>query len=280
MSVRDPTTDLNAEATDALRALLYRLADDEFVLAERYTEWQIFAPTLESDLAISNIAQDELGHARLWYDLLEALGESEVALIWERPPERWVHSTLVELPFEEGDWADLVVRSYLYDTAERVRLDALAGSAYPPLADRIGKVSSEEEYHRQHAENWLDRLAGQAPGAPHEAHERMQRAVDRLFPYAATIFVPGEHEETIVEYGFRTESIHALRTEWLDIVVPTLEAYGLDVPDPEDGTLPTQVGRNGTHTDAWEDLYDDFTRTYEQLDHPAPVSLRTEEFQS
>ncbi|MFW6449399.1 MAG: Phenylacetic acid catabolic protein, partial [Halobacteriota archaeon] len=50
----------------ALETLMVRLGDDEFVLAERYTEWQVRAPSLESDLALSNIAQDELGHARLW----------------------------------------------------------------------------------------------------------------------------------------------------------------------------------------------------------------------
>ncbi|MFW6449057.1 MAG: Phenylacetic acid catabolic protein, partial [Halobacteriota archaeon] len=62
----------------ALETLCARLADDEFVIAERYTEWQVRAPSLESDLALSNIAQDELGHARLWYDVLDDLGHAEV----------------------------------------------------------------------------------------------------------------------------------------------------------------------------------------------------------
>ena len=75
--------DLSDEEREAVEHLLYRLADDEFVVAERYTEWQVKAPTLESDLALSNIAQDELGHARLWYDLLEDFGYEEADLVWE-----------------------------------------------------------------------------------------------------------------------------------------------------------------------------------------------------
>ncbi|PSP41242.1 phenylacetate-CoA oxygenase subunit PaaI, partial [Halobacteriales archaeon QH_2_66_30] len=61
--------DLDERERTALEHLCKRLGDDEFVLAERYTEWQVRSPSLESDLALSNIAQDELGHARLWYDV-------------------------------------------------------------------------------------------------------------------------------------------------------------------------------------------------------------------
>ncbi len=151
--------DLTPEQQLAVEEQLFRLADDEFVHAERLTEWQIFAPTLESDLALANVAQDEFGHARLWYDLLQELGYSEAECIWEKPPDEWTHSTLVERPFPEGGWGNAVVRGYLYDVAERIRLEALVETSYAPLADRVGKALSEEEYHREHAANWLDRLA-------------------------------------------------------------------------------------------------------------------------
>ncbi|MFU8869884.1 Phenylacetic acid catabolic protein, partial [Natronococcus sp.] len=105
MATLENPDDLEASEREALETLLKRLADDEFVLAERYTEWQVRAPTLESDLALANNAQDELGHARLWYDVLEDLGFEEQELIYERDPADFRHATLVELPFAEGDWA-------------------------------------------------------------------------------------------------------------------------------------------------------------------------------
>ena len=95
--------DLDEETEAAVQDLLFRLADDELVLAERYTEWQVRAPTLESDISLANIAQDELGHARLWYEVLTDFGYDETDLIWERDADDFQHSTLVEQPFEEGN---------------------------------------------------------------------------------------------------------------------------------------------------------------------------------
>jgi ring-1,2-phenylacetyl-CoA epoxidase subunit PaaC len=262
--------DLNDREQAAVEALLFRLADDEFVAAERYTEWQIYSPTLESDLALANIAQDEFGHARLWYDLLQEFGYTEAECIWERDPAEFRHATLVELPFEDGDWADAMVRTYLYDSAERLRLEALVGTSYAPIADRVGKAISEEGYHRDHAQSWLDRLSRG------EGRDRVQAAVDRLFPHALSLFEPGPNEDDIVELGLRTETLDDLRTEWLETVVPYLESLDLDVPDPEDTERPDAVGRDGSHTDAWFDLYDEFTHTYRELDFAEPTRLRGE----
>jgi len=266
--------ELSEREQAAVEACLRALADDEFVLAERYTEWQVRGPTLEGDLAVANIAQDELGHARLWYDLLEDFGYTEPELIWERPPEDFRHATLVERPFAGGDWADAVVRGFLYDEFERLRLDALADTEYPRIADRVGKVQGEEHYHREHARNWLERLAeGRGDGDPDNGHRRVQEAIDRLFPHALTLFVPTAYEPDIVEFGVRPAPLSELRQAWLDEVVPVLEDFGFRVPvaadaHPEavDTLLPTARGRDGEHTDAWADLHDEFTFTYRQLD--------------
>jgi ring-1,2-phenylacetyl-CoA epoxidase subunit PaaC len=263
----DGPDELSEREQAAVETLCYRLADDELVLGERYTEWQVRAPTLESDLALSNIAQDEFGHARLWYDLLEDFGYTEADLIFERDPGAFRHATLVELPFEGGDWADAIVRSYLYDTAEHLRLDALENSSYPRLADRVRKVLSEERYHREHAQNWLERLTAGAEG-----RERVQSAADRLFPHALALFEPvGESEADIDDLGLRTESLDSMREQWLDTVLPFLSSLGIDAaPELCEGTdvewlLPESVGRDGSHTDAWPELHAEMTRTYRDL---------------
>nr|WP_284012179.1 1,2-phenylacetyl-CoA epoxidase subunit PaaC [Halobaculum sp. DT92] len=252
--------------------LLFRLADDEFVHAERLTEWQIYAPTLESDLALANIAQDEFGHARLWYDLLQELGYTEEECIWRRDPDDWTHATLVELAFADDGWGDAVVRTYLYDTAERLRLEALVDTSYAPLADRVGKALAEEDYHRDHAVSWLERLA-----SDDDARARLQAAVDDLFPHALSLFAPGAHEDDIRANGFRRASLADMRAEWLDTVVPTLEGYGLVVPEPDDVERPAARGRDRTHTDDWGDLQAAFTATHREVDFDRPARLRGEE---
>jgi ring-1,2-phenylacetyl-CoA epoxidase subunit PaaC len=252
--------DLDDDQREAVELLLHRLADDEFVLAERYTEWQVRSPTLESDLALSNIAQDELGHARLWYDLLMDFGHEESDLIFERGHEGWRHATLVEVPFETGDWADAVVRGYLYDVAEDLRLGALADSSYDRIASRVEKIRGEEEYHREHAANWLERLSETEDG-----RERLQAAVDRLYPHALTLFEPTDEdlEARVDDLGLRTRTLGDMREEWAETTTPFLDSLGVDVPGDADPAVPT--GRDGDHTDAWPDLYDEFTRTYREL---------------
>ena len=64
--------DLSPQTRDALAELLLTLADDEFVLGFWDSEWTGIAPMLEEDVAMSSISQDEIGHARAWYDLLAA----------------------------------------------------------------------------------------------------------------------------------------------------------------------------------------------------------------
>lgn len=276
MTEYESVTDLEGEAKEAFEALLYRMADDEYVLAERYIEWQIYAPTLESDLALANIAQDEFGHARLWYDLAQEMGKTEAEVLWEKPADEWRHSTLVELPFEVGDWADPMVRSYLYDTAERLRMEALTDSSVAPVVDRVEKILAEERYHTEHAQSWLERLArgGGAEGGTEESHQKVQEAVDRLFPYALTLFAEGPHEETIVAEGFRTETLDDMRTEWLETVIPYLESLDLTVPDPDSTEKVAEKGRDGSHTEHWQPLLDDFTKTYREFDFERPMRLR------
>lgn len=249
----------------AVEALLYAMADDEYVLADRYTDWQVRGPTLEADISIANVAQDELGHARLWYDLLEDFGYTESELIWERPPEAFRHATLVERAFEEGDWADLLVRAYLYDTYEHLLLESLVDSTYPRIADRVGKVRAEESYHRDHAQSWLERLC-----ETREARRRVQTALDRLFPHALTLFVPTGAEERIVELGIRTRSLDDIREDWLILVGGFLEGLGLRLPlapeeDP-DSALPDALGRDGSHTEDWTRQHREMTYTYRLLE--------------
>ena len=276
--------DLDADDREAVEDLLFRLADDELVLAERYTEWQVRAPTLESDISLSNVAQDELGHARLWYGVLEAFGYDETDLIWERDPADFRHSTLVELPFGEGDWADAVVRAYLFDVAEDVQLHALADSTFAPIRDRVGKVLAEEDYHLEYAESWIEHLA-----TDEEGRERLQAALDELYPYALTLFEPGDEalEERLLDLGVRDDALVELRDAWHDRVSGFLADLGLAVPDldlPEQYDvhvsptgLPAHVGRDGDHTEHWPDLHAEMTETYRDLERTHATRIMAEE---
>ena len=116
------------------------------------------APTLEEDVAFSSIAQNEIGHARALYELAAAeLGTDADALAFDRAPEEYRCAPLVELRLID-DWAQTIARRYLYEEADRVRIEALKESDDAELAGLAAKIDREEVYHRLHAELWEARL--------------------------------------------------------------------------------------------------------------------------
>ena len=131
--------------------LLLKLADDELILGWRDSEWTGIAPTLEEDVAFSSIAQNEIGHARALYELAAAeLDTNADALAFDRAPGEYQCAPFVELHLL--DWAHTIARRYLYEEADRVRINALMASGDTELAGLAAKIDREETYHRMHAE--------------------------------------------------------------------------------------------------------------------------------
>jgi len=159
---------------------LLELADDELILGWRDSEWTGIAPTLEEDVAFSSIAQNEIGHARALYELAAAeTGTDADALAFDRRPEDYRCAPLVELHLLE--WAHTIARRYLYEEADRVRIDALKRDDDRELAGLAAKIDREETYHRMHAEMWAARLRDEP---------RFRAAVEELWPYALGVLEP------------------------------------------------------------------------------------------
>ena len=118
----------------AIALLLLSMADDEFVIGFSDSEWTGIGPILEEDVAISSLAQDELGHAQALYGLfvdVVADGRDADAVAYDRPPEGYYHARLLDHP--RGDWAETIARRWMYETADAARLSALADSSHSPL---------------------------------------------------------------------------------------------------------------------------------------------------
>jgi ring-1,2-phenylacetyl-CoA epoxidase subunit PaaC len=220
---------IDAAISEALAGYLLGLADDELILAHRNSEWAGHAPILEEDIAFANIALDEMGHAAIWHDLRGQLtGDDADQLIFFRSPGDFHNLQMVELP--KGDWAFSMMRQYLFDAAESVRLRHLTASAYQPLAEAAAKIATEEGYHLRHTSLWLRRLGlGTA-----ESHARAQAALDALWPYARQLFAPQAGEAALVAAGIAPEPA-LLRREWDGLVRPFLTSCDLAVPDSAPG---------------------------------------------
>jgi ring-1,2-phenylacetyl-CoA epoxidase subunit PaaC len=167
---------------------LLAIADDELVLGWRDSEWTGIAPVLEEDVAFSSIAQNEIGHARALYQLLS---EDADALAFDRAPEEYRCSQLVELRFVP-DWARTIARRVLYEAADELRLEVLKGSADAAVAGLAAKIDREEAYHRMHAEMWLERLRDEP---------RFRDAVEELWPYALGLVGPELRPALAARFG-------------------------------------------------------------------------------
>ncbi|MCA9900318.1 MAG: phenylacetate-CoA oxygenase subunit PaaC [Ardenticatenaceae bacterium] len=215
---------MNQAIQQILTQKLLAMADDELILAHRNSEWIGHAPILEEDIALANIAQDELGHANIWYELHQPLTDDEpdeLAFFRDAPDFRNVQ--LVELPC--GDWAFTMLRQYLFDAYELLLLDQLQHSRYQPLAEACAKIRNEEIYHLRHTSSWIKRLGlGTA-----ESHQRTQAALDELWPYAQQLFVPLPGESILIDEKI-VPNLARLHESWLERVRPFLTAAQLTIP--------------------------------------------------
>jgi ring-1,2-phenylacetyl-CoA epoxidase subunit PaaC len=98
----------------ALFAYVVGLADDALVLGHRLSQWSGHAPMLEEDIALSNLALDLVGQARLFYahaGVIEGKGRDEDQLAFLRDEHAYRNVLLVEQP---NDFATTIVRQLLY----------------------------------------------------------------------------------------------------------------------------------------------------------------------
>jgi ring-1,2-phenylacetyl-CoA epoxidase subunit PaaC len=209
--------------SDARLELLLVLADDELILGHRHSEWTGWAPYLEEDLAFSSIGQDEIGHARLLYEIAEPLaGRDPDALAFGRAPEEYRNAILCERP--NGEWGYTIARQWLYDEADDVRLGSLEGSSFAELAAAVKTIRLEEKYHLDHGREWFRRLAG----GPVEARQRLAQGLEAALPEAMALFeeVPGE--DRLAADGSMPRSSEDLLAEWLERLGRDLEETSLD----------------------------------------------------
>ena len=236
----------------ALAMLLLTMADDEFVIGFSDSEWTGIGPILEEDVAISSLAQDELGHAQALYGLLvDTVADERDADAWayDRPPEGYLHARLLD--HHRGDWATTIARRYLYDTADSARLEAVAGTSHRPLAELVAKIRREERYHLMHVQTWIERLAD----AGGESRDRLLAALATLGPDAGTVLAPLPGEAALVRHGLVTEPFATMEARWRDGVGATFRRLGLPSVPP---TADPRNARSG-HSDAFRALHAELT---------------------
>jgi len=243
------------DGTD-LAAYCLMLGDDALILSHRLQEWVSWAPELEDEVAVANIALDLLGQARL---LLARAGKAdgsergEDAYAYLRPAADFRNVTLVEL--DNGDFALSLARLLVFSTYRLALLDQLRASRDPVLAAIAAKGVKEVTYHRDYAARWMLRLGD----GTEESHLRAAEGIAAVWPYVEELFRPHEIELSLAAEGVGVDP-STLRSEFDSVVAQVLSAATLDVP-PADADATPEVsaggGRHGAHSGALAPLLEE-----------------------
>jgi ring-1,2-phenylacetyl-CoA epoxidase subunit PaaC len=218
-----------------------RIADSSLILGQRMSEWCSNGPTLEEDIAMSNISLDMFGQANGFYQYAAQLDGTKSAdeLAFRRNEREFFNHQLVEQ--ENGNFGTTMVRNFLHDVFNFLFYTELSKSKDETLSALASKSLKEVKYHLRHSSNWLIRL-GDGTG---ESNTKVQDALEELWMYTGELFEMDNLDAELLNSGIAVDN-SALKSEWDRMVNKTLVKAKLT--RPEDAYMATG-GKKGLHTE-------------------------------
>ena len=218
-----------------------RIADSSLILGQRMSEWCSNGPTLEEDIAMSNISLDMFGQANGFYQYAAQLDGTKSAdeLAFRRNEREFFNHQLVEQ--ENGNFGTTMVRNFLHDVFNFLFYTELSKSKDETLSALASKSLKEVKYHLRHSSNWLVRL-GDGTG---ESNTKVQDALEELWMYTGELFEMDNLDTELLNNGIAVDN-SALKSEWDSMVNKTLVKAKLT--RPEDAYMATG-GKKGLHTE-------------------------------
>ena len=230
----------SAKPSEDAAEFALRLGDDALILAQRLGHWISRAPELEEDVALGNIALDELGHARSFLSYAGGLdGRSEDDLAYFRREHEFRSAALFEQP--NGDFAVTIARQFVVSYYQFELYRRLTSSTDSTLAGIAAKAVKEVDYHRDHSAQWVLRLAL----GTDESRRRMIQAFKVVWPFVGELFRDDELTGRLSEAGAAPQP-SSLREDFDRLTGEIMAEAELEVPNvqPSPGG-----GRRGLHSE-------------------------------
>ena len=221
---------------------LLRLADDHLILGQRLSEWCGHAPSLEEDLALSNIALDLIGQSRAlyaWAGDVEDKGRDEDNLAFLRVERDYVNLQICEL--SNHDFGFTVLRQLAFSLYMRNFWEKAVLSKDETLSGIAAKAVKESTYHVRHCAEWVIRLGD----GTDESHKKMDDAVSRLKPYWGELFEDDEISKEIAEANVMPLP-SSIKSAWVHELQTIFNEATLELPEIE---ITLSGGRRGLHTE-------------------------------
>lgn len=225
-----------------MKNYILKIADDSLIMGQRLAEWCGKGPYLEEDIAIINIALDQLGQANNLYNLAVkhfADGRTADDFAMKRVEKEYLNAQLVELP--NGDYANTILKAYFFAVYQNVLYEALSHSADDDLKAVALKSLKEVRYHYTHTETWM-RVFAQGT---EESKTRLNAALENLWEYTGGLFDEVPDEQNLAELNLIPSS-SSLKESWMNRISSDFAKFGLNVPTE---TWMQKGSRKGIHTE-------------------------------
>ena len=220
---------------------ILRIADRSLILGQRMSEWCSKGPTLEEDIAMTNIALDLFGQANGFYEYAAQIDgkKSKDDLAFNRNEREFFNHQLSEQ--ENGNFGTTTVRNFLHDTFNFLFYTELISSKDETLAALAAKSIKEVKYHLRHSTNWLIRLGD----GTEESNLKVQKALDFLWQYTGELFEMDEIDYEILDLEIGVDN-KKIKEKWDEMINNYLKEAKLK--RPVDGYMATG-SKKGIHTE-------------------------------
>lgn len=218
------------------------IADNSLILGQRLGELCGHGPSLETDIACTNISLDLFGQVRSYFQYASKIaedGRTEDDIAMLRKERDYKNVLLVEQP--NTNFAYTIGRQFLFDAYHLMFLKALQKSADLTLSAIADKSVKEVSYHERFSSDWIKRLGD----GTDESHEKMQDAINDLWTYTDELFHQTEADKIMATEGVGVD-VPELKTAYYNYVNEILTEANLDIPESK---YFQKGGKQGIHTE-------------------------------
>jgi ring-1,2-phenylacetyl-CoA epoxidase subunit PaaC len=247
---------------DNLYKYILGIADNSLILGQRMGSLTGHGPSLETDIACTNISLDLFGQVRSYYQYAAKIagdGRTEDDIAMLRKEREYVNVLLVEQP--NTDFAYTMARQFLFDVYHLLFLNELQKSKDLTLSAIASKSIKEVSYHQRFSSDWIKRLGD----GTNLSHQKMQDAIDALWTYTDELFHQTQADKVMVKEGVGVD-VTKLKETYYKQVNEVLEEATLSIPESK---YFQKGGKEGIHTEHMGYLLSDLQymqRTYPNME--------------
>ncbi len=221
---------------------IYGIADNALILGQRLGELCGHGPSLETDIALTNISLDLFGQVRSYYQYVAKLqggDATEDTVAFLRLEREYKNVLLVEQP--NTDFAYSITKQFLFDIFHLALLEELQNSKDEMLVAIAKKSIKEVLYHTRFSSDWIKRLGD----GTEESHTRIQTAINDLWIFTDELFHQTDADKAMVAEGIGVDTT-LLKVNYYKKVSEILEEATLQTPTIE---FFQKGGKQGIHSE-------------------------------